>query len=140
LPALRDRGKDLSLFIQHFIDQANTELDRNVKTIDKEVEQILLNYDWPGNLRELSNVVKRMVLLTSGETANVAALPDEMILAINQPATNNTSDLKVFKEVNEKVLIVETLQKVKNNKSKAAKLLNIDRKTLYSKMDRYGIE
>lgn len=140
LPPLRERGNDLELFINHFTQQANKELDRNVKSIAKDAKAILLKYDWPGNLRELGNVIKRMVLLSPTEEAKIEALPDEMVFAIEQPQANNQSDLKAINEVNEKTLITETLIKVKYNKSKAAKLLNIDRKTLYSKMERYGIE
>ncbi len=140
LPALRDRGKDLELFISHFITLSNKELQRNVQHISPQAKELLLQYDWPGNLRELKNVIKRMVLLSPSETAEIEALPDEMIIAINQAPKPSGSDLKAINEVNEKTLIMETLLKVKYNKSKAAKLLNIDRKTLYSKMERYDIE
>jgi two-component system response regulator HydG len=141
LPPLRERGKDLELFIDHFVRLSNKELGRNVKHISEEAKALLLQYDWPGNLRELKNVVKRMVLLSPTDTAVVSALPDEMILAIRHtvPKTSG-SDLKAINEANEKALIMETLVKVKYNKSQAAKLLNIDRKTLYSKMERYEIE
>lgn len=140
LPALRDRGKDLELFINHFISLANSELQRSVRNISQQTKELLLQYDWPGNLRELKNVIKRMVLLSPGDTAEVDSLPDEMIIAINQSPKPSGSDLKAINELNEKSIIVETLVKVKYNKSKAAKLLNIDRKTLYSKMERYQIE
>ncbi|TDQ10138.1 sigma-54-dependent transcriptional regulator [Pedobacter metabolipauper] len=140
LPALRDRGKDLELFINHFIKQSNAELQRNVTQLSKAVAEILFQYDWPGNLRELKNVIKRMVLLSTTETLEIESLPEEMIVAINQSPRPTGSDLKAINEVNEKTLIMETLLKVKYNKSKAAKLLNIDRKTLYSKMERYEIE
>jgi len=141
LPALRDRGGDLELFINHFIQLSNRDLDRNVKSISAEAKSLLINYDWPGNLRELSNVIKRMVLLSPGETAQVNALPDEMMISVHsQTAPGGSSDLKAVNEQNEKSLIAETLIKAKHNKSKAAKMLNIDRKTLYAKMERYGIE
>lgn len=140
LPALRDRGKDIELFINHFIKLSNEELNRNVQHLSPAAKDLLLQYDWPGNLRELKNVIKRMVLLTPTETAEIEALPEEMIISINQVPKPNGSDLKAINEVNEKMLIMETLVKVKYNKSKAAKLLNIDRKTLYSKMERYEIE
>lgn len=140
LPALRERGKDIELFINHFVSISNAELNRNVKTISAEAKELLLKYDWPGNLRELKNVIKRMVLLSPTETAEVDSLPEEMFISINQLPKPNTSDLKAINEINEKALIMETLAKVKYNKSKAAKLLNIDRKTLYSKMDRYDID
>ncbi|MDN3587249.1 sigma-54 dependent transcriptional regulator [Pedobacter aquatilis] len=141
LPPLRDRGGDLELFINHFIQLSNRDLDRNVQTISADAKALLLNYDWPGNLRELSNVIKRMVLLTQGDVAKIEALPDEMMISVNQQtAAGNSSDLKAVNEQNEKALITETLIRVRHNKSKAAKILNIDRKTLYAKMERYGIE
>ncbi|HTN21722.1 MAG TPA: sigma-54 dependent transcriptional regulator [Pelobium sp.] len=141
LPALRERGDDLKLFINYFIQQSNIELDRRVKELSKEVKNVLFNYEWPGNLRELSNVIKRMVLLSPTEIAEIEALPDEMVFAVNEP-TNlaSGSDLKAINEANEKTLIEETLKKTRYNKSKTAKLLNIDRKTLYAKMERYQIE
>ena len=141
LPPLRDRGGDLELFINHFINLSNRDLDRNVKSISADAKSLLLNYDWPGNLRELSNVIKRMVLLTPGDIAQITALPDEMMISVNQQTMpGSSSDLKAVNEQNEKSLIAETLIKAKHNKSKAAKMLNIDRKTLYAKMERYGIE
>lgn len=141
LPPLRERGGDLELFINHFIQLSNRDLDRNVKSVSAEAKALLLSYDWPGNLRELSNVIKRMVLLSPGDIAQISALPDEMMISIHQQsAPGNSSDLKAVNEQNEKALITETLIKVRHNKSKAAKILNIDRKTLYAKMERYGIE
>ncbi|UKT63227.1 sigma-54-dependent transcriptional regulator [Pedobacter mucosus] len=141
LPALRDRGGDLELFINHFILLSNRDLERNVKGISAEAKALLLNYDWPGNLRELSNVIKRMVLLSAGDIAQIHALPDEMTIAVHQQTAPGSSfDLKAVNEQNEKTLIRDTLIRVKYNKSKAAKILNIDRKTLYAKMERYGID
>ncbi len=141
LPPLRERGVDLELFIELFIKLSNEELNRNVKEVDAATRSLLLKYDWPGNLRELRNVIKRMVLLTPGNIATTDSLPDEMKIAVaNEVPLDNPSDLKAINESNEKALITETLAKVKYNKSKAAKLLNIDRKTLYAKMERYGID
>ena len=139
LPPLRERGKDLDIFINHFIKQSNNELQRSVSSVDNETMAILLKYEWPGNLRELKNVIKRMVLLTNGKIANLESLPEDMMIAVKDPKPSG-SDLKAINEVNEKALIQETLVKVKYNKSKAAKLLGIDRKTLYSKMERYEID
>jgi two-component system response regulator HydG len=140
MPALRDRDKDLDLFTDHFINLANRELERDVKGISPDVKAILHQYDWPGNLRELKNVIKRMVLLTKLAIADVDSLPDEMLFSVTHSPKPLDTDLKLLNEVNEKELILKTLQKVKYNKSKAAKLLNIDRKTLYSKIERYSID
>ncbi len=142
IPALRNRGDDLAVFIKHFIQLSNGELQRQVKDISPEVKKILHRYDWPGNLRELRNVIKRMVLLTPAAIAGVDSLPDEMLLTITQAQTAPVpeSNLKLVNEANERELIQRTLEKVRYNKSKAAKLLNIDRKTLYSKIERYGLD
>lgn len=140
IPPLRERGKDLELFINHFVGLANKELSRNVEEIAPDAKALLLKYDWPGNLRELRNVIKRMVLLSPSGVATIDSLPEEMTIAVDQIQLPNSSDLKAINEVNEKNLIIEMLSKAKYNKSKAAKLLNIDRKTLYSKMEKYGID
>jgi len=140
LPALRNRGKDIDIFIDHFINLSNRELQRNVEGISADAKAILHQYDWPGNLRELNNVIKRMVLLTKSPIAGTESLPDEMLFSVTQSPKPLDTDLKLLNEANEKELIQKTLQQVKYNKSKAAKLLNIDRKTLYSKIERYGID
>ncbi|SEI49866.1 two-component system, NtrC family, response regulator HydG [Dyadobacter koreensis] len=144
VPALRDRGEDLGVFIQHFVDKANEELDKNVRQLSKEVMDIFMKYDWPGNLRELNNVIKRLVLLSKEETADLKALPQEMITTMEniaaKPALATGSDLKLLQETHEKEMIEKVLQDVRYNKSKAAKLLNIDRKTLYYKIEKYHIE
>jgi two-component system response regulator HydG len=139
-PALRDRLDDLETFITYFTQEANTELDRNVTKFTEEVLQIFRSYDWPGNLRELRNVVRRSVLLSGTEVADLNALPDEMTVPrpsiIRQPDSLN---LKTIQETAERELIIKALRETKNNKSKAAEKLNIDRKTLYAKMAKYHI-
>jgi len=141
LSPLRARGNDIDIFIRHFIKLANTELNRRVSNLSAEAKDILHKYDWPGNLRELKNVIKRMVLLSHDDIAGADAMPDEMLFSVsNNIHQNRESDLKAQNEVNEKQLIQKTLIQVKYNKSKAAKLLNIDRKTLYSKIERYGLD
>ncbi|MCF0058496.1 sigma-54 dependent transcriptional regulator [Dyadobacter sp. CY356] len=145
VPALRERGEDIDVFIQHFVDKANEELGRNVREISREVMDIFLKYDWPGNLRELNNVIKRLVLLSKDEIADLKALPQEMITSMEAvPAAPvklpGGSDLKLLQETHEKEMIEKVLQDVRYNKSKAAKLLNIDRKTLYYKIEKYHIE
>jgi two-component system response regulator HydG len=141
LSPLRARDGDLDIFIKHFITLANRELGRNVNGIAPDAKEILHKYDWPGNLRELKNVIKRMVLLSQTNVAGADTLPDEMLFSVsNHIPQNRDSDLKAQNEVNEKQLIQKTLIQVKFNKSKAAKLLNIDRKTLYSKIERYGLD
>jgi len=142
VPPLRERDKDLKLFTDFFVEMANEELERDVKYLDDEVTSVFESYDWPGNLRELKNVVKRMVLLTQGDTVKVSALPEEMVYSLKKNTSSydiSGDDLKSQNEAHERQLIIEVLEKVKYNKSKAAQLLNIDRKTLYNKLDKYQI-
>lgn len=140
VPALRDRGDDLDAFALHFVRQAAAELGRGTGSISPEVMAIFRRYDWPGNLRELRNVVKRMVLLSQGQEAGRDTLPDEMIATIDHLPVVRGADLKALQEANEKETITKVLAEVRFNKAKAARMLNIDRKTLYQKMSRYGIE
>lgn len=144
VPAVKDRGKDLYEFMDFFREEANRELQRNVKTFDPAVTKLFETYDWPGNLREMKNVVKRAVLLTSDDTVTLSALPQEMIENMRTLETKEKTagvyDLKALQEVQEREMILKTLQEVRYNKSKAARILNIDRKTLYLKMEKYGIE
>ncbi len=141
VPPLRGRGEDLALFIGHFIKQASRELNREVVGLSAEVQELFEQYEWPGNLRELKNIIKRATLLSTGKEITIEALPDEMVLAVKQGGDyENTSDLKALQAGNEREMIIKTLQQVKYNKSKAARLLNIDRKTLYYKMSKYRID
>ncbi len=145
VPPLRQRQEDLELFIHYFIDQANTELGRQVKIVSDNVMAIFKSYDWPGNLRELKNIIKRAVLLASGEQITLSDIPADMRAgdspaSATLPVKKEITDLKSMNEINEKELIIKTLQEVKYNKTKAAAILNIDRKTLYLKIVRYGID
>lgn len=198
VPALRDRREDFDDFVQFFIAKANEELGRTVESPSDEVMAVWEAYDWPGNLRELRNIIRRMVLLTKGTVSELDTLPEDMIHAVQNghshgqnsevpvagnpgnpatpgvppasgnsaypltppnppnpmnpvnPVTANTTgpgvvppggevDLKLYNEQHERNLIIEVLNKTRYNKSKAAKLLNIDRKTLYNKMEKYDI-
>ena len=146
VPAVRERKEDLEEFLTFFRELANQELNRNVPGLDPQVAEIFRLYDWPGNLREMKNVIKRAVLLTSEGPIKVNALPSEMLETVRNPqpkvSTSNPQiyDLKALQETQEKEMIIKTLQEVRFNKSKAARILNIDRKTLYLKIEKYGIE
>lgn len=135
IPALRERAEDLPNFADYFLSQANTELDRQVDDFSDEAKRLLLNYPWPGNLRELKNVIKRAVLFTEGSTVYPSCLPQEIQRASEQP---NTS--KFSKSNYEKERILEALKQTNFNKSKAAKLLQMTRKTLYNKINQYQLE
>lgn len=154
-PRLSERGKDILEFVDFFIAQSNEELERNVEGLSEEVTEIFLNYDWPGNLREMRNVIKRAVLLSKDNLIDTSVLPHEIfqenVLKTVPPQENlskfgnhsdivETEDLKLYSSKNEEQLIRTALEKAKYNKTKAAQILGIDRKTLYNKLKLYDIE
>lgn len=166
IPPLRERKSDIMVFARHFLNLTNDELNKKVKGFSPEVEEVFQKYVWYGNLRELKNVVKRATLLTDGEYIEDRSLPFEIVNfnklnfdygsdpappapvqmapaapAHAAPAHGRTvldeTTLKAASIDAEYEMIIEALKQANFNKSKAAKLLNIDRKTLYNKMKQY---
>lgn len=135
IPDLKDRPEDILLFANFFLDQANRELGRNLIGFDAEASQALQNYSWPGNLRQMRNVVKRATLLASGDLIGIKDLCDELL---NTP--HEESPLTLHSEKDEMQRILNALKQTNNNKSKAAIILGIDRKTLYNKMKLYKLQ
>ncbi|WP_405609057.1 sigma-54-dependent transcriptional regulator [Polaribacter sp. Asnod1-A03] len=139
VPNLKDRNDDLILYADFFLNKSNKQLNKSVVGFSKNVLTVFQNYQWPGNLRELSNVIKRATLLTKSEIIDVNVLPSELTNV--KPGSNNAVSLsnKFSTKENEKALIINALQEVSNNRTQAAKLLNITRKTLYNKMKEYNL-
>lgn len=133
MPKLSERGSDLFLFADLFIRHANEELNRTVEGFDSAAAELLASHSWPGNLRELNNVVKRAVLLTRGNKITTA----ELTQAMGQIRTDNI--LQLHDEDTERQRIITALQQTNGNKAKAARLLGIDRKTIYNKIEKLGI-
>ena len=133
MPELKDRGADLFLFADLFIKHANKELNRNVEGLDGKAKERIASYNWPGNLRELNNVIKRATLLATGRYIGLTEL--EQSMAHIQPQAPTT----LHDEETEQQRIEAALKAAGGNKSKAAQLLAVDRKTLYNKMKKYGI-
>jgi two-component system response regulator HydG len=139
---LRSRSEEILPFARHFLNLANAEFKKAISDFDDESAGLLTEYDWPGNLRELRNVVRRAALLSQGEYVEKASLPGEILTydpKFNKVHRQSETDLKVLESSLERQKIVEALEKVHYNKTKAAKLLNIDRKTLYNKIRNYGL-
>ena len=133
MPKLSERGSDLFLFADLFIRHANEELNRTVEGFDSEAAELLASHSWPGNLRELNNVVKRAVLLTRGNKITTA----ELTQAMGQIRTDNV--LQLHDEDTERQRIITALQQTNGNKAKAARILGVDRKTIYNKIEKLGI-
>jgi two-component system response regulator HydG len=149
------------MFARHFLGMTNKELNKSIKGFSPEVEEIFNSYVWYGNLRELKNVIKRAALLTDGEWIEDRALPFEItnfgkLLFEKLPSTPSIIQMQAVKAevpesrsmLNETTLkgvsidaeyemILEALKQTNFNKSKAARFLHIDRKTLYNKMKQY---
>ncbi len=151
IPPLRERGKDIITFAEHFLKVANSELNRNVTDFSPEVVDCFMTYNWPGNVRELKNVIRRATLLTEGSEILLKALPLEIstfakVSAIestfeaNVSVNTNRHDLKNAAMEAEYETILNVLKEVNFNKTKAAKILNIDRKTLYNKMKAINLD
>ena len=152
LPPLRNRKGDIPLFADFFLDKTNKELDKNIEGYEDNVNEMFINYSWPGNLREFRNVVRRAVLLTPSGKISSQVLPWEIINAYSQTAHTASSedtvleasllpakdlDLKDAAAKAEYDTIMNVLKDVNFNKTRAAEILKIDRKTLYNKIKIY---
>ena len=135
MPPLKERQEDILLFANFFLKQANQELNKQLVGFNEQATNMLLDYHWPGNLRQMKNLIKRATLLAENNLITPIELGNE--LAESQQMTQG---LVLKKEESEKERIIEALRLSKNNKSKAAQLLDIDRKTIYNKLKLYGIE
>ncbi|WP_106543468.1 sigma-54-dependent transcriptional regulator [Prolixibacter denitrificans] len=144
LAPLHERDGDLMMFAAFFLEDAVAEFGKSIIGFDDEVQRIFTQYDWPGNLREMRNVIRRAVLLCKQEKINREVLPEEIYRnnsVKSQPENAQpVNDLKEIKNISEKEAILQALEKTRYNKTKTAKLLGIDRKTLYNKLHLYDIE
>ena len=133
MPQLKDRREDILLFANFFLDQANREMDKQLTGFDDKASRALLEYPWPGNLRQMKNMVRRATLLAQGKLITINELSE-----LKEP-TPTIIGIPLRKEESEKHQIIEALRQTGNNKSRAAQLLGIDRKTLYNKLKLYNI-
>lgn len=136
VPLLSERKEDIVLFANFFLNNANIALEKEVVGFTDDVTRLFEKYPWPGNLREMQNAIKRAVLLCQDDYVSLLHLPIE-IASYTGERQDKTQSL--YKNKHEKDLIIEALQKTNGNKSKAARLLDIDRKTLYNKLKQYDI-
>lgn len=137
VPSLSERKDDLMIFASYFLEKANEKLHKNVQGFTEKAVQKMLLYTWGGNLRELSNTVKRATLLTQGDYITENELPEPVITETRHFPTERFS---FSTKENERELIISALHETHNNKTEAAKLLGFTRKTLYNKLKAYNID
>lgn len=141
IPPLRHRRDDIPLLIEHFIQQANKRHNTRIKSADPEVRRVLMSYNWPGNVRQLRNVIENMVVLSNSDRLNVEDLPAE----IHTPPAGNGADCNftlagISLAEAERQLIVNTLKMLEGNREKAADILGIGERTLYRKIKEYNLD
>lgn len=154
LPPLRERGRDILLLVEYYLQEYNRKFHKKIKGFSKEVENVLLDYPWRGNVRELKNVIERIVILKEGDSIDLKDLPFEIYNSVGNASAEIEKDKgrkdasKVFhpgfsleKEVQEIELqyIKTALEHCKNNYSKASEMLGISRFALKRKMEKYSL-
>ncbi len=147
VPALKERKDDIPLLIEHFLQNANQHTRKKIKDIAKEALDVLVAYDWPGNIRELENVIERAVILSHGEVIVKEDLPEYLLegasSGLEAMVSNNISNgAKLLKEAlkaPERDIIYSALEQANWNRKKTAENLGINRTTLYNKMKKYGL-
>ena len=152
MPPLRERREDIEVITDHFIKFFRTKFKKHINQVDPVAKELLRNYDWPGNIRELRNVIERAIILESGDTLKAEDLPGEIAYPIGsmkgQPGVKETlstgsstqpghTGISLYEQ--EKNTIIQILESAKNNQTKAAKLLGISRDTLRYKIKKYKI-
>lgn len=138
IPPLRERAEDLKLLIAYFIDKVTNRLGKRIAGIEKTVMGILMSYSWPGNIRELENVIEAAVHLTKGEQITLNSLPDYLQTQTAMYRFNNKK-LKDIMEETEKWVLRQSLEKNNDDKVQVCRELGISRSTLYEKLRKYGL-
>ena len=142
LPPLRERQEDIPLLIDHYLQNFKKENNKTALEIDQNAVKILQNYSWPGNIRELRNCIENMVVLAKTDVVSPDDIPSKIVSVINDDVnfSRSTAGSTLNIKNREKDLIIKALAETKNNRSKAAEKLGLSRRTLYRKLEKYGIE
>lgn len=143
VPALRERKDDIPILASYFIDYFNAELNKSVRGLSREAQEVMLKYHWPGNVRELRNTIERAILLESTDLILPEHLPHEILEAARQPSGVLSSSIPTSVPISlkeaERRAIITALSWSGGNKSKAARLLGISRQTLRQKIKALGL-
>ncbi|ABR49393.1 two component, sigma54 specific, transcriptional regulator, Fis family [Alkaliphilus metalliredigens QYMF] len=140
LPALRERQEDIPLLIEYFIDKYSSEIGRKNMTIDDEAKEKLISYQWRGNIRELENVIERMLILSAGNVISKENLPPEILREKIPTKDFALPDEGLSIDDLEKDLIKQALERTNHNQTKAAQLLGMSRHTLLYRIEKYNLK
>ena len=140
LPGLRDRKEDIPVLVEHFLAQARRETGKSVGSIDAEAMQLLMSYDYPGNVRELENIIESSVVMCQSDGIAAADLPDTVRAGGEQAAGEVRITVGTRLHEVERLCLIETLKHTEGNKRRAAALLGISEKSVYNKLERYSID
>lgn len=148
IPPLRERKEDIELLSKYFLNYYNMQTGKKFKGFSEEAMKYLKNYDYPGNVRELKNIIEKIVILEDGDMVQLEQLPEEVLgrkKTISEPSTSEmfkkivATGFTNYMESLEKMILIEALNQCSGNKSEAAKLLKLDRSTLRYKMKQHGL-
>lgn len=140
MPPLRDRKEDIPLLVSHFIRKLNKEMGKNISSVSHDAMDILINHDYPGNIRELKNFIEYAFVRCQGATILPEHLPMDLNLCIAQNLARKLSEKASTLEIVEKTVIECTIRQVNYRLGRAAKILGIGRSTLWRKLKKYGIK
>ncbi|KFO67373.1 transcriptional regulator [Smithella sp. SCADC] len=140
LPPLRERKEDLSLLINHFIDKFASENGKNIQGLTAQARDVLLKYDYPGNVRELVNIIERAVVIARNQYITTEDLPFKSILPVDDSEKKASGALRDSVDDLEKKLIIEAMEKTQDNQTKAAEILGISERMLRYKLKKYGLK
>ncbi|MEE8149177.1 MAG: helix-turn-helix domain-containing protein, partial [candidate division Zixibacteria bacterium] len=139
LPPLSDRLEDIPLLVKHFFEKYNAENEKSVKSIDQDAMRLLVNYHWPGNIRELENLIERAVVTSTQENLTEDDFPSELSLGTLADEMPSIKIPMTLEEGN-KFLILRTLEKFGGNKTKAAEALGCTARTIRNKLAEYRVD
>ena len=146
IPPLRDRREDIALLVRHFLKKYTEEMQKDIVDIAPEAMKLLLDHEWKGNVRELENVLERAIVMTEGDRISVEFLPEELfvtqskiLLKIPESHVSMKTVMKEVNEMAERTLITRALQQTANNRTRAAKLLQISHRALMYKIKEYEL-
>jgi len=141
IPPLRERREDIPLLIEHYTAKISDHLKKKITSIDQDVIDMLVNYDFPGNVRELKNFIEKAVILTDDENIATDCFPDmKLKFTANQSNIPELHETSLDLEIMEKKMIITALEKAANNKTKAARLLNITRQALDRRIKKFELD